>query len=93
MDGQMEMTLRELRHDLRGQANALILSAAAMHLAENKREAVEFIDGVIGAADKVLTLLDRLEAMPEHWTMEQPPDRPRNTPVNRSAFDQTNQSL
>jgi hypothetical protein len=58
--------LRQLRHDLRGRANALMLCASALPLAIDDQERLEFIDEVLVSADKLLDVLDQLEAMPEH---------------------------
>jgi len=62
----MEANLRQLRHDLRGRANALVLCAAALSLASDDQERLEFVSEVELAADKLITVLDRLEALPEY---------------------------
>jgi len=62
----MEQNLRQLRHDLRGRANALVLCAAALSLASDDQERLEFVNEVELAADKLITVLDNLEALPDH---------------------------
>jgi hypothetical protein len=62
----MEANLRQLRHDLRGRANALVLCTAALSLASDDQERLEFVTEVELAADKLITVLDRLEALPEY---------------------------
>jgi hypothetical protein len=58
--------LRQLRHDLRGAANTLILCAASLRYA-NRQEQLEFLDDIEKAAEKCVETLDSLEAMPEHF--------------------------
>jgi hypothetical protein len=67
----MTSALRQLRHDLRGNANCLMLCTAALMHSE-KDEAMEFIDEIISSTDKIIASLDSLEAMPEHF-VETPP--------------------
>lgn len=64
----METTLRQLRHDLRGRANALMLCTSALPLASDDRERLEFVDEVLLAADKVIAVLDKLDAIPQDST-------------------------
>jgi hypothetical protein len=59
--------LRQLRHDLRGKANTLMLCTAALPLADSADERLEFVNEIIRAADTLLGILDQLEAMPEHF--------------------------
>lgn len=63
---RMESTLRQLRHDLRGRANALMLCASALPYAADDMERLEFVDEVLLAADKLVAVLDKLESLPEH---------------------------
>lgn len=59
-------SLRELRHDLCGRANTLLLSACAFPLATDDNERLEFINDIVAAADHILVALDKLEALPEY---------------------------
>jgi hypothetical protein len=43
-----------------------MLCASALPLAIDDQERLEFIDEVLVSADKLLDVLDQLEAMPEH---------------------------
>jgi hypothetical protein len=62
----MEPTLRQLRHDLLGRANALVLCVSAIPLASDTAERLQFIDEVIRSSDNLVTALDELEASPEY---------------------------
>ncbi len=66
IETEMEENLRQLRHDLRGRANALVLCAAALSLASDDQERLEFVSEVELAADKLIVVLDRLEALPDY---------------------------
>ena len=55
--------LRTLRHDIRGRLNALILCASALDETTPLGEALEFVTHVEQTADKLVALLDQLEAM------------------------------
>jgi hypothetical protein len=54
---------RSLRHDIRGRMNALVLCATALDETVPPDEAVEFLTHIEETADKLLALLDRLEAL------------------------------
>jgi nitrogen-specific signal transduction histidine kinase len=56
--------LRSLRHDIRGRMNALILCATALDGSMPREEALEFLTHIEQTADKLIALVDRLEAMP-----------------------------
>ena len=62
----MDPILRQLRHDLRGRANALMLCTSALPYATDDMERLEFVDEVLLAADKLIAVLDKLESLPEH---------------------------
>jgi len=67
----MDQTVRELRHDLRGSANCLILCCTALPHCEED-EQVEFLDEMIRATDKFIEILDTLHTMPEHFIEDAP---------------------
>jgi hypothetical protein len=56
--------VRQLRHDLRGQVNTLVLSAAALTVADDDRDRIEFLRSIETAADKLLAVLDQLDSLP-----------------------------
>jgi hypothetical protein len=62
----VEQTLRQLRHDLLGRANALVLCVSAIPLASDDAERVQFLDEVIRSTDNLLVALDQLEASPQY---------------------------
>jgi hypothetical protein len=53
-----------LRHSIRGTINALKLGVSAMDTGLTRDEAIEFLDYIIQATDKMQTLLDQYEALP-----------------------------
>ncbi len=53
-----------LRHSLRGTINALKLGVSAMDAGLTRDEAIEFLDYIAQAADKMSTLLDQYDALP-----------------------------
>jgi hypothetical protein len=67
----MMTPLRQLRHDLRGRANTLFLCTSALPLAQTTDERLEFVGEIIRATDSLLSVLDKLEAMPEHFAEDQ----------------------
>ena len=64
----MESNLRQLRHDLRGRANTLLLCTSALPHASDLDEKLEYLDEILIATDNLVELLDRLETMPEHYS-------------------------
>ena len=67
--------VRKLRHDLRGCANTIVLSATVLPLLDEEKEILESIDQILISADKLIVTLDQLEALPEHFA-EPPPSAP-----------------
>ena len=62
--GQSPQTdVRALRHDIRGRMNALVLCASALDETLPSHEAVEFLTHIEKTAEKLVALLDQLEAM------------------------------
>ncbi len=53
-----------LRHSMRGTINALNLGTSAMDTGLTRDEALEFLDYIVQAADKMCTLLDQYESLP-----------------------------
>jgi hypothetical protein len=53
-----------LRHSIRGTINALKLGVSAMGTGLNDEEAVEFLEYIIQASDKMCTLLDHYDKVP-----------------------------
>lgn len=53
----MESDVTRLRHDLRNKVNALRLSVSALEIAENDAEALEWLDTIDRAAERLLELL------------------------------------
>jgi hypothetical protein len=66
----MDLSLRQLRHDLRGDANTMVLCASALSLVDNQDERLEIIDEIVQSADKLLAVLDQLEATPGNFTTD-----------------------
>ena len=64
---QTDQLLRQLRHDLRGRANTMLLCVSALPLALDENERLEFVDEISIAADKLLVVLDQLEEHPSHF--------------------------
>ena len=62
MTGQatQEDPLRRLRHDIKGCLNSLVLSVEVLSDDLEPDEAVDFLDGLARAADKMATLVDQL---------------------------------
>jgi hypothetical protein len=65
----MAKDLRQLRHDLRGSVNILMLCAASLRHADAAQQ-LEFLEEIILATDRTLVLLDELEALPEHFASD-----------------------
>jgi hypothetical protein len=63
----MDLSLRQLRHDLRGRANTLLLCTSALPHASDDQEKLEYLNEISLAAEKLVVLLDQLESMPEHF--------------------------
>jgi hypothetical protein len=55
---------RKLRHDLRGELNALALCAEAAAGATGDAERLEWLSDVEAIADRVIALIDQLEQIP-----------------------------
>ena len=55
-----EDPLRRLRHDIKGCLNSLVLSVEVLSENLEPEEAVEFLDGLERAADKMATFIDQL---------------------------------
>jgi signal transduction histidine kinase len=55
--------LRVLRHDLRGRMNTLVMCAAVLDPALTRQEALEYLGYIEDSADRLLTVLDRMDAM------------------------------
>jgi signal transduction histidine kinase len=60
----MESDVARFRHDLRNKLNALRLSVYALEISENEREALEWLDTIDRAADRLLDLLPEDEYLP-----------------------------
>lgn len=54
-----------LRHSIRGTINALKLGTSALDTGLNREETLEFIEYFEQAADRMVTLLDQYDALPE----------------------------
>ena len=67
---EVDQKVRRLRHDLRGQINALVLSTSALAVAEDDQDRMAFLDSVDSAADKLLVALDALEALPDAFNTD-----------------------
>jgi signal transduction histidine kinase len=57
--------LRRLRHDIKGCLNSLVLSAEVLSDDLEPDEAVDFLDGMARAADKMAALVDKLPYNPD----------------------------
>lgn len=53
-------SFRRLRHDIKGCLNSLVLSVEVLSEKLEPDEAIDFIDGLQRAADKMSTLIDQL---------------------------------
>jgi hypothetical protein len=62
-----------LRHSIRGTINALKLGVSAMDTGLTRDEAIEFLDYIIQATDKMCTELDQYEALPDTLKIPAPP--------------------
>ena len=58
----IEDPMRRLRHDVAGCMNSLVLTAEVLTEDLDAESAVDFLDGLIRAADKLVGLLDQIEA-------------------------------
>ncbi len=63
----METDVRQLRHDLRGRANTVMLCVSALPYAADPREQLEYLDEIERAADRFIAVLDQLDTMSGHW--------------------------
>jgi hypothetical protein len=54
-----------LRHSIRGTINALKLGISAMDTDLTHDESIEFLDYIIQATDKMSTLLDQYDLLPD----------------------------
>ena len=57
--------LRRLRHDIKGCLNSLVLSAEVLSDDLEPDEAIDFLDGLSRAADKMVTLVEKLPYNPD----------------------------
>lgn len=64
-ESQPHPEVRTLRHDILGRINALVLCAGALDETLDPHEALEFIGHIEKTSDKLVALLDRLEALSE----------------------------
>ena len=62
-ESQPHPELRALRHDLRGLMNAIVLCASALDDSLDRQEALEFVTHIETSSDKLVVLLEKLEAM------------------------------
>jgi hypothetical protein len=53
-------SFRRLRHDIKGCLNSLVLSVEVLSERLEPEEAIDFLDGLQRAADKMATLIDQL---------------------------------
>jgi nitrogen-specific signal transduction histidine kinase len=60
----MQDDLKLIRHSIRGTINALKLGAQVLDDRLPREEAIEFLDYIIQAADRMNVLLDQYEAYP-----------------------------
>ena len=58
-------SFRRLRHDIKGCLNSLVLSAEVLSEDLEPDEAIDFLDGLSRAADKMVTLVDKLPYNPD----------------------------
>jgi hypothetical protein len=65
----MAKDVRQLRHDLRGSVNIVMLSIASLRHAD-RDEQLEFLEEISKVADQTIELLDLLEALPEHFVAD-----------------------
>jgi hypothetical protein len=61
----MQDEVKLLRHSIRGTINALSLGTSAMSTGLTRDEAIEFLDYIIQAADKMCSLMDQYDALPD----------------------------
>ena len=62
-ESQPHPEIRKLRHDLRGQMNAIVLCASAIDPTMPEHEALEFLGDIEKATDRLLVVLEKLESM------------------------------
>ena len=60
MSASSDDPLRRLRHDIKGCLNSLVLSVEVLSENLEPDEAIEFLDGLERAADKMATFIDQL---------------------------------
>ncbi|HSI33760.1 MAG TPA: hypothetical protein VK986_09240 [Tepidisphaeraceae bacterium] len=58
-------SLRKLRHDIKGCLNSLVLSCEVLSEQLEPDEAIDFLDGLSRAADKLGVLIEQLPYQPE----------------------------
>lgn len=56
----VDESLRRLRHDIKGCLNSLVLSAEVLSEDLEPDEAIDFLDGLSRAADKMAALVEKL---------------------------------
>jgi hypothetical protein len=79
----MDPHIRQLRHDLRGRANTLLLCTSALPHASDKDEKLEYLDEIIIATDKLVSLLEELESKPEHFANPSPNSNAENATAHQ----------
>ena len=62
---------RQLRHDMRGRMNALKLCVAALDVDCTREESLEFLGDIEAMCDKIISLMDEIDALPQVRTEEQ----------------------
>ena len=67
-----EDPLRRLRHDIKGCLNSLVLSVEVLSERLEPDEAIDFLDGLQRAADKMAMLIDQ-------WPYEQDQQPPKKS--------------
>ena len=70
--------LRRLRHDIKGCLNSLVLSVEVLSENLEPDEAIEFLDGLERAADKMSTFIDQLP-----YDQLQPSQSPQGAQAHR----------
>jgi signal transduction histidine kinase len=66
-------SFRRLRHDIKGCLNSLVLSVEVLSEKLEPDEAMDFLDGLQRAADKMATLIDQLPYEQIQAAQSQPP--------------------
>jgi hypothetical protein len=68
-----EDPIRRLRHDIKGCLNSLVLSAEVLGEDLEPDEAIDFLDGLVRAADKMAALVEQIRY-----------DQPQQSPASKS---------